>query len=140
MSKPPLWFKTVAVLAILWNLIGMLAFASDIRLTPEDVANLPDAQQALYNSRPGWAVASTAVAVIGGLLGSIALLLGKRFAMPILVASLIGLVVQDYGMFVIVDGAGLAGSIVLALQALVLIIAIGLIFLSRKGISRGWLQ
>lgn len=140
MSKSPLWFKVVAVLAILWNLIGCIAFASDIRLTPEDVAKLPDAQQALYNSRPSWAVASTAVAVVGGALGSIALIFGKKLAMPLFIASLIGLVVQNFGMFVLVDGAALAGSTAVVLQALVMVIAIGLIFLSRKGISRGWLR
>ena len=140
MSKSPLWFKIVAVLAILWNLIGCVALASDVRLTPEDVKTLPDAQQALYASRPSWAVAGTAVAVIGGTLGSIALLLGKKSALPILVASLIGLLVQDYWMFVLIDGATLAGPIVVALQTAVLVIAIGLVFLSRKAISRGWLQ
>lgn len=140
MSKLPLWFKVVAVLAFLWNLIGCLAFASDIRLTPEDVAKLPDAQQALYSSRPSWAVASTAVAVIGGALGSVALIFGKKLALPVFIASLIGLLVQDYGMFVLVDGAALAGSTVVVLQALVMVIAVGLIFLSRKGISRGWLR
>ena len=140
MSRSPLWFKVVAVLAILWNLIGCLAFATDIRLTPEDIAKLPDAQQALYNSRPSWAVASTAVAVVGGALGSIALLLGKKLALPVLIASLIGLVVQDYGLFVLVDGAALAGLTAVVLQAVVLIIAIGLVFLSKRGISRGWLQ
>lgn len=140
MSKSPLWFKVVAVLAILWNLIGCLAFASDIRLTPDDVAKLPDAQQALYNARPSWAVASTAVAVVGGALGSVALIFGKKLALPLFIASLIGLLIQDYGMFVSVDGAALADSTAVLLQSLVMIIAVGLIFLSRKGISRGWLQ
>ena len=62
----PKWFKVVAVIALLWNLLGCLAFAMDLRMTPEDVAALPEAQQALYAARPGWAVVATAVAVIGG--------------------------------------------------------------------------
>ena len=140
MSKSPLWFKVVAVLALLWNLIGCLAFASDIRLTPEDIAKLPDAQQALYNSRPSWAVAGTAVAVIGGALGSLALLLGKKWALPVLIASLIGIVVQDYAMFILADGAALAGTTAVVLQTLVLLIAIVLVQLSRKGIARSWLN
>ena len=140
MSKSPLWFEVVAVLAIFWNLIGCLALASDIRLTPEDIAKLPDAQQILYNSRPSWAVASTAVAVIGGVLGSVALLVGKKWALPVRIASLIGIVIQDYGLFVLADGATLAGPVPVVLQALVLLIAISLIFLSRKGIALGWLR
>ncbi|QOW19502.1 hypothetical protein INQ41_12995 [Lysobacter ciconiae] len=140
MSKSPLWFKVVAVVALLWNLIGCLAFASDIRLTPEDIAKLPDAQQALYNSRPSWAVAGTAVAVIAGALGSLALLLGKKWALPVLIASLIGIVVQDCAMFILADGAALAGTTAVVLQALVLLIAIALVLLSRKGIARSWLK
>ena len=140
MNKSPLWFKVVAVLALLWNLLGCLAFASDLRLSPEDVARLPEAQQALYNARPGWAVASTAIAVIGGALGCIGLLIGKKWALPLFVISVIGVLVQDFGLFVLADGARLAGPAAIVLQALVLVVAIALILLSRKGIVRGWLQ
>lgn len=140
MSTSPVWFKVVAFIAILWNLIGCLAFVSDIRLTPEDLANLPEAQQALYNARPGWAVAGTAVAVVGGLLGSIALLFGKKWAVPMLIASLLGILVQDVAMFVLADGATLAGPMAVVMQAIVLVIAIGLILLGRMAMARGWLR
>ncbi|MEO5963684.1 MAG: hypothetical protein ABIO75_05495 [Thermomonas sp.] len=140
MSTSPVWFKVVAVIAILWNLIGCLAFVSDIRLTPEDLANLPEAQQALYNARPGWAVAGTAVAVVGGLLGSIALLFGKKWAVPMLIASLLGILVQDVAMFVLADGATLAGPMAVVMQAIVLVNAIGLILLGRMAMARGWLR
>ena len=45
----PTWFKVVAVLALLWNLLGCLAFFSDLRISPEDLAKLPEAQQALWD-------------------------------------------------------------------------------------------
>lgn len=58
----PTWFKVIAVLALLWNLLGCFAFFSDLRISPEDLAKLPEAQQALYAARAGWAVAATAIA------------------------------------------------------------------------------
>ena len=61
--KTPAWLKVVAVVALLWNLLGCIAFFFDLRLSPEDLAKLPEAQQALYAARPGWAVAATAIAV-----------------------------------------------------------------------------
>lgn len=64
MNSPPKWFKVIAVVALVWNLLGCFAFVSDLRLSPEDVAHLSRAQQALYNARPGWAVAGTALAVL----------------------------------------------------------------------------
>ena len=137
--KAPTWFKVVAVLALLWNLLGCLAFFSDLRLSPEDLAKLPEAQQALYAARAGWAVAATAVAVFGGALGSMALLLGKKWALPVFVLSLLGILVQDFGLFVLANGAALAGSVAVVMQGIVLAVGIALVLLSRKAIARGWL-
>jgi hypothetical protein len=135
----PVWFKVVAVLALLWNLLGCFAFFSDLRLSPEDLAKLPEAQQALYAARPGWAVAATAIAVFGGALGSIGLLLGKKWTLPVFVLSLLGILAQDFGLFVLADGASLAGPVAVVMQAVVLAVGISLVLLSRKGIARGWL-
>lgn len=137
--KTPTWLKVVAVVALLWNLLGLFAFFADLRLSPEDVAALPEAQRALYSARPGWAVASTAAAVSFGVLGSLGLLLGRKWALPVFIVSLLGVLVQDFGLFVLAGGVSLAGPVVLALQAVVLVVAVGLVVLSRKGISRGWL-
>jgi Co/Zn/Cd efflux system component len=135
----PTWFKVVAVLALLWNLLGCFAFFTDLRLSPEDLAKMPDAQQALYAARASWAVSATAIAVFGGALGSIGLLLRKKWAYPVFVLSLLGIFVQDFGLFVLADGASLGGPVVVALQAVVLAVGIGLVLLSRKGIARSWL-
>lgn len=135
----PTWFKIVAVVALLWNLLGCLAFFSDLRLTPEDLAKLPEAQQTLYASRPGWAVAATGVAVFGGVIGCIGLLLRKKWALPVFVLSLLGILAQDFGMFVLAKDTSLAGPVAVVMQGIVLVIGIGLVWLSRKGIARGWL-
>lgn len=135
----PTWFKVVAILALLWNLLGCVAFFSDLRLSPEDLARLPEAQQALYAARPAWAVAATAVAVLGGVLGSIGLLLRRKWALPVFVLSLLGILVQDFGLFVLAKGASLAGPVAVVMQGIVLAVGIGLVLLSRKGIARRWL-
>lgn len=140
MNKPPRWFFVVAAVALLWNLLGCLAFAMDLSLSPADIARMPESQQTLYNARPAWAVAATALGVLGGALGCIGLLLRRRWALPLFVASLVGILVQDFGLFVLVDGAKLAGMIAVVLQSVVLLVAIGLILLARKGIARGWLR
>lgn len=139
MNASPKWFKGLAVAGLLWNLLGCLAFAADLRLTPEDVARLPEAHQALYAARPAWALAATAIAVIGGALGCTGMLFGKRWAFPLLVLSLLGILVQDYAMFILVDGLGLAGSVAALLQGMVLLVGVALVALARKGVTRGWL-
>jgi hypothetical protein len=139
MNTPPRWFKVVAIAGLLWNLLGCLALFADLRLTADDLAAMPQAQQVLYAARPAWAVSATAVAVLGGVLGCVGLLLRRRWAFPVLVLSLLGIVVQDIALFVLVDGAALAGPVVVAMQALVLAIGIGLVVLARHARARGWL-
>ena len=139
MNTPPRWFKVVAIVALLWNLLGCLAFVADLSLSPDDVAKLPEPQQALYAARPGWAVAATGTAVIGGVLGCLGLILRKKWSLVVLLLSLLGIVVQDFGLFVLADVASLAGPAAVVMQGIVLLIGIGLVLLSRKGIAQGWL-
>jgi hypothetical protein len=70
MFRSPLWFGTVAVLALLWNLAGLFAFVSDATLGPEDIAKLSEAQRAMYAAQPTWALVATGIATIGGTIGS----------------------------------------------------------------------
>ena len=139
MDKAPRWFTIIAIAALLWNLLGCFAFVSDLRVSADDVARMAPAQQALYHARPAWAIGATALAVFGGAFGCIGLLLRKRWALPLFVLSLVGILAQDFGLFVLVDGAALAGPVALVLQGLVLAIAIGLIVLARRAIARVWL-
>lgn len=138
-TPTPKWYVPAAVAALAWNLLGCAAYLSDVTLSADDLAAMSAAQQALYASRPAWAVAATAIAVWGGAVGCVGLLLRKRWATPVLVASLAGLVVQDIGLFVLTEAGSLAGPSALVLQALVLVIAIGLVFLGRKATAEGWI-
>lgn len=139
MSGVPRWFQAVAIVALVWNLLGCAAFVLDLMLTPEALAAMPAEQQALYAARPGWAVAATGVAVLGGVVGCVGLLRRRKWVLPVFVLSLAGIVAQDIALFVLVDGAKLAGPVAVAMQAVVLAVGIALVLLSRWGIARGWL-
>lgn len=140
MNTPPRWFKPVVIVALLWNALGCIALGADLSLSPADIAAMPEAQQALYAARPAWAVAATAVAVFGGVLGCIGLLMRRTWAFSVLAASLAGIVVQDLNLFVLTDGAALVGPVAVVLQGVVLAIGVALVLLARKGIARGWLS
>mgnify|MGYP007042133639 CR=1 FL=1 len=139
-NAAPKWFLPVAVIALLWNLLGCMAYLADVRITPEQLAQMSEQQQALYASRPAWAVAATALAVWGGAAGCLGLILRRRWAMPLLVVSLLGVIAQDIGLFVLSDAAALAGNVVYVLQGLVLAIAIALVGLARRAGGAGWLR
>ena len=89
------WFKPVAIVALLWNLLGCFAYLQNVTLTPEAIAAMPEAQQAVYHAFPVWGVAGMAIAVWAGALGSLALVLRKRWAVEVLVVSLAGVILQD---------------------------------------------
>ena len=139
MNQTPKWFTVAAVVALLWNILGCIAFVMDMRVTPEDIAKLPEVQQVLYAARPTWSVVATAVAVFGGALGCVGLLMKRKWALGLLLLSLVGIVVQDVAMFILSNGAALAGSVAVALQLVVLVVGVLLVFLARKGIARAWL-
>lgn len=58
---------------------------------------------------------------------------------PVLAASLLGILLQDLNLFLLSDGARLAGAAVTAMQGVVLAVGIALVLLSRKGVKACWL-
>lgn len=140
MTATPKWLKPVAVVALIWNLIGCAAFVMDLRLTPEDVAKLSAAQQAMYAARPAWSVVATGIAVCAGALGCIGIIIGKRWAYPLLLLSLLGVILQDVSLFGMSGAASQAGSTAVVLQCVVLIVALGLVLLASKAKRSGWLS
>lgn len=139
MRAAPKWFTPVAVIALLWNVLGCIAYLSDVTLSPEDVAKMSAAQQALYAARPAWAVGATALAVWGGALGCTGLIMRKRWATIAFLVSLLGVIVQDVALFGMTNVTADAGPTALGLQALVLAIAVALLFLGRHAQQREWI-
>ena len=139
MNKAPRWFTVVAVVALLWNLAGLFAIFANLSLSAEQIAGLPTDQQALHSARPGWSVAGSALAVIAGSAGCIFLLMRRRWALWAFYASLVGIVLQDIGLFVIAAAVQSPGTAVAVMQAVVLLIAIALLLLARKAVAQSWL-
>jgi hypothetical protein len=137
MDTTPKWFRPVALAALLWNLLGCFAYLTEVMLTPEGLAKMSAAQQALHVPRPTWAVAASAFAVWGGALGCLGLLLRKRWSNLPLLASLLGVIVQDVGL--LTGPESRTGPPAIALQGLVLVVAVALVVLGRKAEARGWL-
>ncbi len=139
MTPAPKWFTPVVIVALLWNLLGCLAFAADAMMTKEAVAKLPEAQQALYNARPAWALAATGVGVICGALGCVALLMKRKWATPLFVLSLLGVIAQDLALATLAGAVAAFGIVPIVLQSVVLIVCVLLVFFARKAAKAGWI-
>lgn len=140
MTKPPTWFAAVVAVALLWNIVGLLAILADLRQAAADGAAPAAQEQALRAARPLWSVAASVVAVVGGTLGCLMLLFRRPESLALLWASLAGVVVQDIGIFAVAGVGKEAGPVPFILQGLVLAIAIGLVCLARHSASQGWLM
>lgn len=140
MEKPAKWFVVVGVIALLWNLAGLAAVLADVSLSPADIAALPEAQQALYAARPAWSVWASVIAVVGGSLGCVGLLMRRRWSIAMLAVSLAAVVAQDISLFLIAGKAIPIGTTPVVLQGLVFLIAVGLVLLARKANTLRWLQ
>lgn len=137
-ASPPGWFRVVAVLALLWNLVGVWTYLSKVGVAPPMMEMTPQ-EAALAASMPIWATAAFAIAVFGGLLGSIGLLLGKAWARLLLILSLLGMLGQ-FGWWLLMSGAmEQMGASSAAMPAVVVLIGILLLWLANTGVKKGWL-
>ncbi len=136
--KVPGWFYAVAALALIWNGLGVVAYIQQMMQSPEALAELPEIQRHLLMNTPAWATAAFALAVFGGAIGSLLLLLRSRFALPVLLLSLLGIAVQMFynlGMSNALEAYGPGG---LVMPVMVALIGAALVWLARIANARGW--
>ena len=83
-------FWVVGVVTLAFNIAGVVNFFS--QMNTDTVAAMPDLYRTIIEGRPAWATVAFAVAVFGGGLGCLLLLLRKSAAYYVFVASLLGTV------------------------------------------------
>jgi len=138
-NKPNTGFWIIAVLALLWNLMGVFQFLVSTVMAEVVSDAIPEEQMALVNSLPSWYNYVFGIAVFAGLLGALLLLLRKKLAVPVFGISLLAVLVQmGYWLFAteVMDVMGLV-SVVMPL--IVIIVAIFLYFYSKGASQKGWL-
>ena len=105
-----------------------------------DRAALPLDQRAMWDATPSWMVAAYAIAVWSGLVGAVLLLLRRKLAVPALLVSLIAVVVQFSGLFLVPQLRQTVPDTALV-APIALILCCYLIFLfARLAQKRGWLR
>ena len=138
-TKPATWFWVVSVLALVWNLLGVGAYISQVTMSPEAIQALPDDQRAILESTPAWATGAFAVAVWGGALGSMLLLLRKSKAWGVFVVSFVGIVVQMVHAFLMSNSIEVYGPGGMIMPVMVLVFGAYLIWFAGKSRAKGWL-
>jgi hypothetical protein len=139
-SRAPIWLRGSAIVGILWNAYGVYQFANSFTEAGRAamIAGMTPAQSQAYLSLPGWVGVVFSVGACCGLLGTIALALNRRVALPVLVTSFIGyglLFAGDtvHGVF---DGA--PGQLIIL--SFVVLIATAMLWVSWVAGRRGLLR
>ncbi|KGJ95787.1 hypothetical protein [Thalassotalea sp. ND16A] len=139
-TKLPNWFTVVAVMALIWNLMGVMAFISGQTMTAEQLAALSEAEQNLHQTTPLWATIAFACAVFCGALGCLFLALKKAVAKNLLMVSLGAIIVQMFHAFFISNSYEVFGPGGAVMPVMVIIIAFLLVMLSNKAVKQGWIN
>ena len=137
-SEAPKWFMVVAAVLLVWNLVGVMAYIMQVTMSPEVIAALPEAQRQLYENTPAWATAAFAIAVNGGALGCVLLLLKRNLAGLFLQLSLAGVLVQMFHSFFMSNSFEVFGPGGMVMPVMVIVIAIYLVWLAASAKNRGW--
>ncbi len=138
-NKPPVWFWVVSVLGLLWNIMGVMAYLAQAYTSVEDLEKMTQAQRELFEAQPAWVTAAFAIAVFGGALGCITLLLRKKWAKQVLIVSLLGVLAQFIYGLLLSNTIEVYGNQAIFMPIVVVIIAVFLILMAKKGIQKGWL-
>ena len=136
----PGWFKTLAIIALIWNLLGVMSFFIQMNMSEEALALLPQAEQELYRNIPVWVTAAYGLAVFAGTLGCLMMMGRKSVAVSLLIASLVGVLVQMGHMFFLTDAVAVLGMGRMIMPLIVILIAVALVMMARKGVANGWLK
>ena len=139
-SQAPKWFWILSAVMLVWNLMGVMAYIAQVTMSPEALAALPAAEQELYATTPAWATGAFAVAVWGGAVGCLLLLLKRSAAFYLLAASLAGVVVQMFHSFFISKSFEVFGPGAMIMPIMVIIIACFLVWLGIYAKNKTWLR
>lgn len=138
-TKLPTSFWVISAVALVWNCLGAVAYLMQVTMSAETLQAMPEADRAMYTDIPVWATAAFAIAVWGGVLGSVLLLLRKKSATTVFVVSLAGILVQMAHAFFI-SASPITGASRMILPLLVVAIGAYLFWFSSDAGKKGWLQ
>ena len=132
-------FWAIGAVTLIWNVMGVINFF--MQMNADALASFPESHRAIVESRPAWATGAFAMAVFGGALGCLLLLLRKSAAYHLFIASLLGVIVQ------LIHTLGIASSTIdfspfeISMIILMpLVVAAFLIWYSKWAESKGWIR
>jgi hypothetical protein len=130
--RTPVHLWIVGVLAVLWNLMGAFDYLATQLQLDFYMSQFTEEQLAYFYAFPAWAVAGWAFAVWGGVVGSIGLLLRRKWSVWAFAVSLAGLFVSSVYNFGMSNGAEVMGTGGVIFSVIIWAVAIFLLVYARS--------
>jgi len=139
MKKPTIWYWVICVLGLLWSLGGGYDYLMTVTENAEYMAKVPAETMTYYESFPSWLMWPWALAIWGGVLGWVLMLLRMKLAVPVFFVALIGLLINMvyFGLTGGYPIMGLMGSI---FMIVVLAISVFAVWFARRERAEGRLR
>ncbi len=139
-ARAPMHLWIVGVLSLLWNAMGAFDYlATKLRLDFY-MSNFSEQQLAYFYGLPAWFSVFWALGVWGALLGSIALLLRRRWAVGLFALSLVGMIVGSVYSLFLSDGIEIMGTGGAIFSAVIFVVGVFLLVYARKMADAGVLR
>lgn len=137
-TRVPVHLWIVGGLSLLWNLLGAFDYLATQLKLDFYMSQFSPEQLDYFYSFPAWAVSGWALAVWSALVGSVALLLRRRWAQWAFGISLVGMAVSSLYTYGLSNGAELMGSGSVVFFLIVVVISVGIliytVWLARRGL------
>ena len=136
----PRYFIVIAIVLLLWNLMGLAAFAMQYTADLTELAKSDPVTAQAFAAMPAWVWIAYTIAVGAGTLGAVLLLMKKAAAASLFLLSLIAVVVQFGYTFLGTDLLALKGPSVIAFPAFIVVMAIIQLLYARHLVGKAMLR
>jgi len=138
-GRPPAWYWIVAVLGLLWEGFGVAQYLMHVGVLTNSM-EMSAAERSLMESSPTWVTGLFAIGVFAGALGMLGLLLRQGWARLLLMLSLVAVILQFGGWLLATNAIAVIGPTVFIMPAIIVAVAILLVWVANLAARRGWLS
>ncbi|HKY83105.1 MAG TPA: sugar transporter [Sphingobium sp.] len=133
-------FTIIAMILLIWNLIGVAAFILHYTADLAALARQDPYTARIFSQMPAWAWIAYAVAVGAGTLGAILLLMRKAAAVVLFLLSVVAVLLQFSYSFLGTDMLAVKGPSTMIFPAIILAIAVAQMLYARNLAAKGKLR
>ena len=128
-------FWVIGAITLIFNVMGAVNYF--VQMNADSLASFSEQYRPIIEGRPAWATTAFAIAVFGGSLGCLLLLLRKSAAFYVLIASLLGVIVSMMHIFGVAGFSSFEIWIGVLMQ---LVVTAFLIWYSKLAERKGWIS